>query len=140
MWQLPGCMLIELHVKSTAKSVSILLVHGSRKPVPFSRPCLHIAVLRTWQDCRPTIILKHNITGLGLQAAAVRRVLLQAHALSLSGMSGVWPGLELKGGRCLALCSGPEAGASSAEVGLPCPASAVTVGALYTQGPAASGP
>lgn len=64
MWQLPGRMLIELPVKSTAKPVGTLLVLGSRKPVPLSGRCLHAAMLGTWQDCRPTVILK-DIKGLG---------------------------------------------------------------------------
>lgn len=102
------------------------------------------AVLCTWQGCRPNIVLKLRIKGLGppgcCGAAGVAAGTC-TKPLWCVGVSApfraerrVVPGPLLR--RC---CSRRESGASSAEMGLLCPVSAVTVTVLHVQGPAVAG-
>lgn len=140
MWQLPGRVLNELCVKSAAKSASILLVPGSGRPVPLCRPCVRAAARRcVRQDCRRA---GDGTTGWGRAGGGG----------AVGAAAGTWnkpfrhamvsARFKAEKRQCLAprwgSPTGAEVGSGSAEMGLPCPARAVAVGALGARGTAAA--
>lgn len=90
--QLASCSSLVLENQCLSPDIVCILpcsAHGKTAgPVSFSR-----TTSRDWD----------------IQAAAVWQALLQAHVLSLSGVSGFRPGLKLKSDQCLAPCWGTGA-------------------------------